>query len=130
MMVLDQDRKDALLQSIADAFAREIILSTMSRAKTIHEISQEHSIPISTCYRRVHELISLRLLRVEKTVITESGKRFETFRSTVKDATINFSPGELSVEVTLISREPEQKLSAMWKSIRGDDKLQLVSPVG
>ncbi len=129
MMVIEQDRKDALLQSMADEFARKILLSTMSKAKTIHAISQEQGIPISTCYRRVHELISLRLLRIEKTIITESGKRYETFRSTLKDATVNFSSAELSIEVTLTAREPEERLSTMWKSLRGD-KLQIVSPIG
>ena len=59
MMVVEQDRKDALLQSMADEFARKILLSTMLRAKTIQEIAEEDRIPISTCYRRVHELVSL-----------------------------------------------------------------------
>jgi hypothetical protein len=129
MMVVEQDRKDALLQSMADEFARKILLSTMSHAKTIQEIAEGDRIPISTCYRRVHELVSLRLLRVDQTIITESGKKFELYRSLIKDAVVNFSSTELSVEVTLIPREPEERLSGMWKSMRGE-RLQIVSPVG
>jgi hypothetical protein len=128
-MVVEQDRKDALLHSMADEFARKILLSTMLRAKTIQEIAEEDKIPISTCYRRVHELVALRLLREDQTIITESGKKFELYRSLIKDAVVNFSSTELSVEVTLIPREPEERLSSMWKSVRGD-QLQLVSPIG
>jgi len=70
--------------------------------------------------------LSLRLLRIEKTIISDSGKKYETFRSTVKDATINFSSNEISVEVTLVSREPEERLTNMWKSIRKENELLVV----
>jgi len=129
MMVVEQDRKDALLHAMADEFSRKILLLTMLRAKTIQEIADEARIPISTCYRRVHELVTLRLLRVEQTIVTDTGKKFELFRSLIKDALVNFSSTELSVEVTLIPREPEERLSSMWKSVRGDQML-VVSPVG
>ena len=128
-MVLEQDRKDALLHAMADEFTRKILLSTMLKAKTIQEIAEEAWIPISTCYRRVHELVTLRLLRVDQTIITDTGKKFELYRSSIKDAVVNFSSTELSVEVTLIPREPEERLSSMWKSVRGDQML-VVSPVG
>jgi hypothetical protein len=120
MMVLEQDRKDALLQSMADESARKILLSTVWKAKTIHEISEENRIPISSCYRKVRELITLRLLRVEETIITDTGKKYELYRSAIKDAKVNFSSTELSVEVTLTPREPEDRLSTLWKSVRGD----------
>jgi|SRR5579871_5358042 len=129
MLVVEQDRKDALLHAMADEFARKILLSTMLRAKTIQEIADEDRIPISTCYRRVHELVTLRLLRVEQTIVNDTGKKFELFRSLIKDALVNFSSTGLSVEVTLIPREPEERLSSMWKSVRGDQML-VVSPVG
>src|SRR5579872_3281212 len=129
MMVVEQDRKDALLHAMADEFSRKILLLTMLRAKTIQEIADEARIPISTCYRRVHELVTLRLLRVDQTIITDTGKKFELYRSSIKDAVVNFSSTELSVEVTLIPREPEERLSNMWKSVRGD-RMQIVSTIG
>ncbi len=129
MMVLEQDRKDALLQSMADESLRKILLSTMWKAKTIHEISHENGIPVSTCYRRVHELVTLRLLRIDRTIITETGKKYELYRSTIKDARVSFSSTELSIEVTLIPREPEDRLSSLWKSVHVDET-RVVYPIG
>ena len=130
MMVVEQDRKDALLSAMGDRFMREILMSAMLQAKSIEEIASEKGIPISTCYRRVHELVTLRLLRIEQTIVTDEGKKYETFRSVVKQATVTISPADISVDVTLQPREvAEVKLQSMWKSIRGDE-MMVVSPVG
>jgi hypothetical protein len=129
MIVVEQDRKDALLQSMADESKRKILLSTMWKVKAIHEISSESGIPISTCYRRVHELLILRLLRIDRTIISETGKKYELYRSTIKEAKVNFSSGELSVDVTLTPREPEDRLSPLWKS-DGLNDTTIVYPVG
>jgi predicted transcriptional regulator len=126
MMVVEQDRKDALLQALGDDYARKILVATVSQAKSIDEIARDSEIPVSTCYRRVHELLSLRLLRIEKTIIKDSGKKYETFRSAVKDAIINFSSNEISVEVTLVSREPAERLTSMWQSIHKENELLVV----
>jgi DNA-binding Lrp family transcriptional regulator len=126
LMVVEQDRKEALLQAMANGYMRKILLSTVSCARPIEEIARENGIPISTCYRRVRELIALRLLRIEKTIITDTGKKYETFRSLVKDATVSFSNcGELSVNVTMVPREPEERLTSLWKAVRGNE-LQVV----
>jgi predicted transcriptional regulator len=126
MMVVEQDRKEAILDALADDYARKILLSTVSQAKAADEIARDCGIPMSTCYRRIHELVSLRLLRIERTIITEAGKKYETFRSMVKDATVNFSSNEISVHVTLISREPQERLTSMWESVQEINKLQVV----
>ncbi len=57
LMVVEQDRKEALLQAMANDYMRKILLSTVSCARPIEEIARENGIPISTCYRRVRELI-------------------------------------------------------------------------
>jgi len=122
MMVVELDRKEAVLQAVANDYMRKILLSTVTCAKSVEEIAKENGIPVSTCYRRIREMLNLRLLRVERTIITDTGKKYETFRSLVKNATVSFSSnGELSVEVNLVPREPEEKLSSLWKSVRGDE---------
>jgi hypothetical protein len=130
MMVEEQNRKEALLQAVANEYMRKILISTIARSKSIDEIAKENQIPVSTCYRRVHELLSLRLIRVERTVITETGKKFETYRSLVKNATVNFtSSGEFAVDVTLVPREPEERLSTMWNSMRKTEP-QIIQVIG
>jgi len=101
MMVEEQERKDAVLLAMSDHYMRRILAATMVEDKSIEEISKEKLVPVSTCYRRVHELVGLHLLRIERTVITESGKKYETYRSAFRDAKISMSSGELAVEVTV-----------------------------
>jgi Helix-turn-helix domain len=129
MMIAEQDRKDAFLQAMSDEFERKILSSTVQRTKSVEEISKENQIPMSTCYRRIRLLVDMKLLRIERTIITDSGKKYETFRSTVKDATIIFSSGEISVDVNLLPREPDERLTRMWDSIRGESA-KIFSPVG
>jgi predicted transcriptional regulator len=126
-VVQEQERKDALLQALASEYSRKILLSTIQQSKSVEEIARDSKIPVSTCYRRIHELLTLRLLRIEKTIINDSGKKYETFRSTVKDATVNFSSNEMAVEVTLVSREPAERLTGMWKSVREGNQLQIIA---
>jgi hypothetical protein len=104
MMVEEQDRKDAVLLAMSDTYMRRILAATMTNEKSIDEISREKIIPSSTCYRRVSELVALRLLRVERTVITGAGKRYEKYRSTFSDAKITMIAGELLIDVTVIPR--------------------------
>ena len=112
MMVFEQDRKDAVLHAMANDFTRKILLSTVAQARSVIEISVETGIPISTCYRRIRELLGLRLLRIDKTIITDDGKKYETFRSIIKDVKASISSEQISVEVTIIPREPvDEKLS-------------------
>jgi hypothetical protein len=104
MMVEEQDRKDAVLLAMSDPYMRKILASTMLYDKSIEEISKEKSIPLSSCYRRARELIGLRLLRIERTIITETGKKYETYRSAFSDAKISMTSGQLAVEVTVIPK--------------------------
>ena len=76
---------------------------------------------MSTCYRRVHELLTLDLLKLEKIVITDTGKKHETFRSILKDAKISLtSTGELFVDITPTFREETPQ--SLWLSLRVGNK--------
>lgn len=125
MLVLEEE-KEAILKAMGDKYDRVILFSTSEKAMPIEEIAKEYNIPVSTCYRRVHELTSKKLLRVEKTIITDGGKKFETYRSTVKDASVHFSPEQITVDITPRPCDPDEKLIAMWKSVRSEP----YSPVG
>ena len=104
MMVEEQDRKDAVLLAMSDPYMRRILASTMLYDKSIEEIAREKEIPLSSCYRRARALVALRLLRIERTIITDTGKKYETYRSAFSDAKISMSSGQLAVEVTVNPR--------------------------
>lgn len=124
--MLEPEEKNAFLEAMADRYDRIILLSTSVSARAIEEIARECHIPISTCYRKVHELTSKKLLRVEKTILTDTGKKFEMFRSAIMDVSIHFSSDEVSIEVTPRPREPNEKLNSLWTSVQ----TEAYSPVG
>jgi DNA-binding Lrp family transcriptional regulator len=121
MMVVEEDRANAILRTLSDEYMRKILVSTSLSAKSIEDISRENAIPVSTCYRRVRELLDLHLLKLERIVLTDAGKKYETFRSRLNDVTISFSSlGELVVNVTPTPRPPEEKLHNLWLSMKGN----------
>ena len=60
MLVSDQNKALEIVKAFSDEYSRKIILAVISRSLPIEEISAEEHIPISTCYRRVRELQSVR----------------------------------------------------------------------
>jgi DNA-binding Lrp family transcriptional regulator len=121
MMVNQEDRKDAVLLAMSDGYMRRILSSIISEAKSVDQISKESGVPASTCYRRIHELLGLALVRIEKTIITPEGKKYETFRSTVIDVKISFSSQDLSIELTPMKIAPEDRLHSMWRTTKKTD---------
>ena len=126
VLVLEPEEKNAFLEAMADKYDRIILLCTSVKARAIEEIAKDYHIPISTCYRKVHELTSRKLLRVEKTILTDTGKKYELFRSAIIDASVRFSPGEVLVEVTPRPRESDERLTSLWRTVQKE----AYSPVG
>jgi len=120
-LIVEQINKQvAILEALSDDYARKILISTLSDAKSIEEISHENGIPISTCYRRVRELLDMQILRVDRTIITGTGKKYETYRSAFDGASIVLSSEGVSVDVTFIHREPARPLQDMLQVMGGE----------
>jgi len=124
MMVDQEDRKNAVLLAMSDGYMRRILSSIISEAKSVDQISKESGVPASTCYRRIHQLLGLALVRIEKTIIRPEGKKYETFRSAVADVKISFSSQELSIELTPTKIVPEDRLHNMWRTTKETDDRQ------
>jgi predicted transcriptional regulator len=96
------DKKEAFLVAISDMCMRKILMATSKRGKSIEEISDEKQIPINTCYRRMNDLSHLGLVKTERVIITASGKKYEIFRSILKEAVLKLTWGELEIQLTPI----------------------------
>jgi DNA-binding Lrp family transcriptional regulator len=105
MLVLDHSKGEELVRALSDDYSRKIILAIMSKAQPIEEISREQGIPISTCYRRVHDLLVSGIVKPDKTIILEDGKKYISYKAAFKNATINLDSSELSVVVVLNKEE-------------------------
>lgn len=108
---------EALLEAIAEKFSREILLSTMESGKSIEEISVEQKIPLSTCYRRVAELVEKGVLVVERIVITGTGKKFSIYRAAFRGIHIDVASGRMNVQ-TQVNEDAVERLRSRWLSMR------------
>ena len=106
----------AIAEAMLDAFSRKIVTSTISEGKTTETLSAENGIPLSTAYRRVHDLEAQGIIIVERVVLTSSGKRYSIYRSAFTEVKIDLESNGLSVQVTP-NRDVADKLFRFWQSI-------------
>ena len=120
MLVSDQSKALEIVKAFSDEYSRKIILAVISESLPIEVISTEEHIPISTCYRRVRELQSFGILKADKTVIQNDGKKYVCYKTSFKNARINLDSGELTVDI-IPNRDPSEKLQDIWTNIRNLD---------
>lgn len=125
-MVEEKGVADGLLEVLSDTYSRKIFLSTRNEPKTVEEISHENGIPISTCYRRVHELIQLRMLRIVSTIITPEGKKYGRYACAIGSVKVSLSSGSLTIDIEPVSPAPEEKLHDMWLSMKREGGLNML----
>lgn len=118
MRLQDEAAKDRVLKALADEYSRSILLSTMQKAKSAVELSAEKNIPISTAYRRLHELQEAGLVAIERSTITEDGKKFDLYRSTVRSVSVSFNLGATEIEL-IPNEDMVAKFVRLWGYMRG-----------
>ncbi len=57
------------------------------------------------------------LLTVEKTILTDDGKKFELYRSSFKGINLQLEKGEILVDVEL-NEDVATRLTRLWASLR------------
>ena len=117
MELTDATKIQALVQVVSDEYSRKILLGAINSSKSVAALSRENDIPMSPCYRRVHELRDAGLLVVERIVVTPEGKRYELVRSAYRTFSIDFDGRAVKVTVE-INEEIAEKLRRLWLSMR------------
>ena len=119
MIITNEKQKEAILNALLDDYSRKILDSTIDKSKSITEIIREQDIPMTSTYRRVKLLMDNKLIKVERSMVTEDGKRYYLYLSSIKNASIKYNEGELIVEVTPNIKElPEDKLIRSFTNIK------------
>ena len=119
MIITDEKQKKIIVDALLDEYSRKILDSTIDESKSITDIMREQDIPMTSTYRRVKSLMDNKLVRVERSMVTDDGKRYFLYLSNIKDASIQFNKGELLVEITPNIREkPEDRLLRSFSTIK------------
>ncbi len=111
----DSELSRALLIALGDEPSRRILYSAIAVGKTVDEISAEQGLPLSTCYRKVRCLLDDGLMLLERMVITQTGKRFAVYRTSICEAKVSFNSGEVEIQVTP-NPDVLEKLRRRWLS--------------
>lgn len=100
-IIMNEQVAQSVIEVLSDKYARKIIFATTATARSTEEVSIETKIPISTCYRRIHSMVKFGLLVVDRTILTDDGRKYETYKSAIKDARVKMEAGKVTVEATL-----------------------------
>lgn len=101
--IMDEDRKQVILEILADKYCKQILQNTLEKPKSAMEISSEKKIPISTVYRRLQTLYDAKLLSISGS-ISQDGKKYFLYKSKVKSISVTCNLEVTSVELAPNSR--------------------------
>ena len=93
MLIWDAGLREALARAVGDRYSRRILLATMTRAKSIDELSLTEGVPKASAYRRANELRKEGLLSVETIAVSDDGKKRELYRCIFRSFKIEVGPG-------------------------------------
>jgi hypothetical protein len=107
--------KHAILTALADSEMVKILEYATYRAISVNEVIRDTSIPHSTAYRKIKWMLEEGLLFTEKISLTDDGKKFSLFRSTLKSIQTEYERGKVTVQVeyniNVVERTAERFLS-------------------
>ena len=88
------DVSQKVIEALADSESRAILFSIVKKGKTAAELSVKLKIPLSSVYKKLSDLEELTLIKVEKWMISDKGRKYKIYRSRVKQAEISIKKPE------------------------------------
>lgn len=70
--------------AMTDTASRGVLMACVLQARSAKDISVHTGIPLTTVYRQVHKLEGLGILVVERSALTEDGRKYDMYRSRVE----------------------------------------------
>ncbi len=109
--------EDAVAEALGDEASRSILAACMERPRSVREVVDSTGLATATTYRHVHALEDAGLLVVERSAISEQGKRYDLYRSTLRTARLQVGPDGVQVSWDL-DESVEDRLVRMWNDMR------------
>ena len=97
MIVKSHGLKRAVLTALADEEMVKIMNCVMYNSKSFNDIVLEN-IPRTTTFRKIKWLLNQHILIVDKIIITEAGKKFSLYHSTLKAISVRYENKAVIVE--------------------------------
>ncbi len=105
-MNLEAD-KYAIGVVLMDEYNLKILAATALKPMSVREIAYKFDIPLASAYRKIKELESFGLIKVEETKLTKDGKRYKLYRSQVENFEVSYHRDMLKIKLHIKWKEPE-----------------------
>jgi hypothetical protein len=94
------DVNQKVIEALADAQSRVILFSIIKRGKTAMKLSEEHRIPLSSVYKKISDLEDIALVKVDKWMLSDNGKKFKLYKSRISKADVSIKKPEPTIILT------------------------------
>ncbi|TLX82028.1 MAG: ArsR family transcriptional regulator [Thaumarchaeota archaeon] len=94
------DVNQKVIEALADAQSRSILFSIIKQGKTAMELSEEHRIPLSSVYKKISDLEEIALVKVDKWILSDNGKKFKLYKSRISKADVRIRKPEPVIILT------------------------------
>jgi len=98
------DITQKVIEALADAESRSILFSIIRKGKTATDLSYELKIPLSSVYKKLSDLEELTLVKIDKWLISDKGRKFKVYKSRISKADISIRKPEPTLTLS-----PNQK---------------------
>ena len=88
------DVNQKVLEALADAQSRTILFSMIKEGKTAAELAEKHKIPLSSVYKKISDLEELSLIKVDRLILSDNGKKFKIYKSRISKADVSIRKPE------------------------------------
>lgn len=94
------DVNQKVMEALADAQSRSILFSIIKQGKTAMELSEEHRIPLSSVYKKIADLEEIALVRIDRWILSDNGKKFKIYKSRISKADVSIKKPEPVIILT------------------------------
>jgi len=95
-----------IAQLLMDEYNMKILAATSHKARSARELAFMFDIPLASCYRKLRELSSSSLIKLEGSALTPDGKRYKTYRSQIDCVTLVYEKGKMHMKVDMLLKTP------------------------
>jgi len=114
-----------LAQILMDEYNMKILAATSHKAKSARELAFLFDIPMASCYRKIKELVGAGLLKLDSTVLSADGKRYNIYKSQIECITMVYERGQMRLKIDMHLKPPVEIVRDMAtptrKSVEGPD---------
>lgn len=106
-------------EALAQRASRRVLAACVDVPRSVRSLSEAADLPLPTTYRHVHRLTELGVLVVERSAMTPDGKKYDLYRSRVKEAHLDVWGDHEEVR-WLANDAIEARLIALWDAVRAE----------